>query len=586
MSIRTNKMKAVAVLMKQLTTSRRKFHERGRDESFDGELEKLRLVLNNIKDVFVEVKKNEENLLDTLAEVYDYLHRLDHKKLHQGMKDICNRIKCSARNLLPKLDFDESKKEEIFHSSKELLQPRETSWSLRDFASSEGYLYSLLVFPKNAVIRKRNAINLWIGEGLLKNTGNKTTEELGNDVIRTLLKFNLIVSYGNGKCPLVNKFQIVPSIRNQMEGGFSIINVDHPGNKLAAGFSERNVDHRGQYFIPNLDFEGTTERLTLERKKVTLGGGDWYFSDRPLCTVFNISASYLNFRPQWVTELKNLEVLQLGRWQDSPLHHIEVGSEELLKELRYLQKLKYLSLRGISRIFELPSSIVELESLLILDLKACHNLERLPNDISLMTNLTHLIMSDCCLLESMPKGIEKLTNLQVLKGFLITTSEKTPCKISDLVNNLRKLKRLSIRIGSEAVIKDGEFQSLASFSALEHLKISWSVFDPRYANISIHLPTDLRKLHLECFPGKSLPPSLERSMTRPREINITGGKLESIDPNIILLYKVEILRLKYLEHLKVDIDNLKAFIPKLKYVEIRKIQNHSYIERAYEYDSD
>ncbi|BAT84145.1 hypothetical protein VIGAN_04142800 [Vigna angularis var. angularis] len=98
--------------MKQLTTSRRKFHERGRDESFDGELQKLQLVLNNIKDVFVEVKKNEEKLLDTLAEVYDYLHRLDRRKLHQDMEDICDRIKCSAHNLLPKLCFDESYKEE------------------------------------------------------------------------------------------------------------------------------------------------------------------------------------------------------------------------------------------------------------------------------------------------------------------------------------------------------------------------------------------------------------------------------------------------------------------------------------------
>ncbi|WVZ05043.1 hypothetical protein V8G54_018389, partial [Vigna mungo] len=286
-------MKAVGVLTKELTTSRRKFHERGRDESFDGKLEKLRLVLNNIKDVFVEMKKNEEKLLDTLASVYDHLHRLDRKKLHQDMHSICKRIRDSARNLVPTLVFD-NRGGKISHSSEEL----------------------------------------------------------------------------------------------------------------------------------------------------------------------------------------NLEVLQLGRWQDSPLHHIEVGSEEFLRELRTLKQLKYLSLRGISRIFELPSSIAELESLVILDLKACHNLERLPDDISSMKSLTQLIMSDCCLLEGMPKGIEKLTNLQVLKGFLITTSEKTPCRLSDLVEYLRKLRRLSIRIGSEALIRDGEFESLGSLLALKHLKISWSVSEP------------------------------------------------------------------------------------------------------------
>jgi len=119
----------------------------------------------------------------------------------------------------------------------------------------------------------------------------------------------------------------------------------------------------------------------------------------------------VNFRPKWVTELKNVEVLQLGRWQDSPFHHIEVGSQEFLKDLANLTQLRYLSLRSISRIFELPSSIVQLERLLILDLKACHNLETLPNDISSMKRLTHLILSQCYLLEGMPKGIDKLTNL-------------------------------------------------------------------------------------------------------------------------------------------------------------------------------
>ena len=80
-----------------------------------------------------------------------------------------------------------------------------------------------------------------------------------------------------------------------------------------------------------------------------------------------------------MAKMKHLEVLQLGRWlQGSPKHHIEVESEEFLKELRDQKELKYLSLRGISRISELPLSIFQLESLETLDLKACHNLETLP----------------------------------------------------------------------------------------------------------------------------------------------------------------------------------------------------------------
>ncbi|WVZ05047.1 hypothetical protein V8G54_018393 [Vigna mungo] len=277
MSIRTNKMKAVGVLMKQLRASRRKFHERGRDESFDGQLEKLLLVLNNIKDVFVEVKKNEEKLLDTLAEVYDHLHRLESKKLHQDMHSICESIRDSAHNLLPKLVFY-NKGGKISHSSEELVQPHQ----------------------------KEN-----------------------------------------------------------------------------------------------------------------------------------------------------------------------------------------------------------------------------------------------------------------------------------LVENLRKLRRLSIRIGSEALIRDEEFESLGSLLALKHLKISWGVSDPRYAEIPMNLPLHLRKLHFECFPGKRLIKCLPRSDKWPCELNISGGKLESLSVNMTRNWTVEILRLKYLKQLNVDINNLKVWFPALKYVEIKQISNHSYIEHQW-----
>lgn len=92
-------------------------------------------------------------------------------------------------------------------------------------------------------------------------------------------------------------------------------------------------------------------------------------------------------------------------------------------------------------------------------------------------------MSQCYLLDRMPKGIEKLTKLEVFKGFLIGSSTKTPCRISYLKS--LSLKRLSIHIGSEAVIQDREFEGLKWLSSLEHLKISWGVSDTRYSDIQI-----------------------------------------------------------------------------------------------------
>jgi len=65
-----------------------------------------------------------------------------------------------------------------------------------------------------------------------------------------------------------------------------------------------------------------------------------------------------------------------------------------------------------------------------------------------------------------------------------------------------------------------------------------------------------------------------------RELKISGGKLESMDVDEKWL-NVETLRLKYLKQLNVDVNNLKALFPRLRYVEIKQIGNYdSYMEPA------
>ncbi|CAJ1818767.1 unnamed protein product [Sphenostylis stenocarpa] len=572
-------MKAVPVLLKHLMKARSKFHERGRDESFDGKLEKLRLELSQIKKVFVRVKKNEEELLDRLAEVDGHLRKLDRKSLYQDTDAICERISDCVHKLLPKDDVDDSseeeghKRSEIQRSSRpssekhknQLLLPKQLHTDLHILEVHEQHcLFSLLVFPEGAIIKKKHTIYWWIGEGLLKYSEDKTAEEEGEDVMDKLFQSNVIVPYGNGKCPIVNKFQINPVFR--------------PGLLLRLRekyHSSYAVDVR-TYYSP---LRGTW--LVLEQQKVIVGNGDSLNTRRWIDTIFNVGASYLNFGSNWLDKnMYNLKVLQLGRWQDSPSHHIEVGSEEFLKKLLNQKDLTYISLRGISRISKLPPSIAQLESLQILDLKACHNLETLPNDISSMKSLTHLILSQCYLLESMPKGIQKLTQLQVLKGFLKGNPRKTPYTVSDLAT-LKNLRQLSIHLGSEVVIKDGEFESLGELPALEHLKISWGVSDTRYSDIKMIFPSSLKKLHLEGFRGQKIPEWLKPSKMPKgcQELKIVGGELRSMNyDEDKYLWGMEIVHLKYLKHLKVDIAKLTGLFPFLKYAEIKQISNHSYLE--------
>jgi Leucine-rich repeat (LRR) protein len=65
-----------------------------------------------------------------------------------------------------------------------------------------------------------------------------------------------------------------------------------------------------------------------------------------------------------------------------------------------MKDLRYFSLRGISRITEIPDSICRLSNLTILNLNGCQNLEKLPDGIGSLKMLTHLDMSECYLLRS------------------------------------------------------------------------------------------------------------------------------------------------------------------------------------------
>ncbi|KAL2956614.1 hypothetical protein AAZX31_18G096000 [Glycine max] len=580
MSIRTNPMKAIPLVLKRLRATR---ITTKLDASSAAKLEELMSLLDKKKDLFKTVKSNGDEFLDILTLLDGHLRylnkdNLDNAKFEKDMEAILQRIKDSAEKLLPKGATNEGETQALGSSSKvrpldnqmkklhsdpsssqnknelldhDLYQKIEVSYEeLKD--SLNICLLSLLVFPEGAVIRKRHTIYWWIGEGFVTSNGEKTAEEVGEGVIDELLKCKMIVAYGNGLNPVVKKFKVNPHICGQLVSFVSREKLQH------LGFSFQIISHHEQ-----------PSWLVVERQKVNLGDKGHLKSDH-WKTIFNLRASYLNFVSQWLAKMKNLAVLQLGRWQDPPFHHIEVASEDFLKELKDQKQLKYLSLRGISRMSQknyknrhwLPPSIAQLGNLEILDLKACHNLEALPSDIASMRSLTHLDVSECYLLDSMPKGIEKLTQLQVLKGFVIGNSSKTPCRITDLAN-LKKLKRLSIHIGSEAVIQEKEFEGLKDLTAVK-----------RYSDIQVIFPSSLEKLELEGFPGFTIPEWLKPSRLpqKLKKLYIKGGKLKSLDHGEIChKWHVEILRLQYLNQLQLEERKLHKLFPSLRYVERTKL---------------
>ncbi|PIA38187.1 hypothetical protein AQUCO_02800090v1 [Aquilegia coerulea] len=267
-------------------------------------------------------------------------------------------------------------------------------------------------------------------------------------------------------------------------------------------------------------------------------------------TLFNVNKKYLNIELEWFTKHPKLVVLQLGRWQNSASHHIEVEEIEFLKALGAQKHLKYLSFRGISRITDLPKSVAKLTSLQILDLRACHNLEKLPAGIKAMKKLTHLDVSECYLLEQMPKGLQALTDLQVLKGFVIANSvSKDPCQLKDL-SNLKKLRKLSLIIGSDAIVAEEDLLELQKFEKLRILSITWGGV--------------IKSVTQEAVVAK-----LEEEATMAT-LYIRGGKLCSLGIEENQTWKVKVLRLKFLKDLEMEWSQLEKSFPDLEYLETKK----------------
>ncbi|KAL2536797.1 Leucine-rich repeat (LRR) family protein [Forsythia ovata] len=341
-------------------------------------------------------------------------------------------------------------------------------------------LFCLTMFPENAVIKKRTLIYWWIGEGLVNKMKNKTAEEVGEQVFQELINEGFIKPISKNNSPSINSCKL---------------------RKLNSSASIR-IGHLVMAHDEHILYSGT----------VGSNGTNVGDKEEELKTVFNINEQYLEFKVDWLPKLKSVEVLQLGRWQNSIKHHIEIENKEPLNGLGSQKQLKYLSLRGISRIDTLPSSIVKLDSLTILDLRACHNLEKLPTGLWMLRHLTHLDVSECYLLESIPKGVQHLSSLQVLKGFVIGNLGKNPCKISDL-ERLKNLRKLSIRVGVPEWLWPSKLQTL-------------------------------------------------------KKLYIRGGQLESLNhEEENQHWKIKNLRLKYLKCLKIEKNELLEKFPELLYLE-------------------
>ncbi|KAM5559054.1 disease resistance protein RPM1 [Rosa sericea] len=507
-------------------------------------------------------------------------------------------------------------------------------------------LLCFAVFPANEVLKKRRLVHWWVGEGLLYPPvdGEKTVEEIADGIFEVLTVKGCIEPVKKKWRSDVHSFKMHPLIRSaviRIAKDVEFLDFDDKGRPttefprsyracLVSGYqladkTEVELVPKGkkkteEEVVPKEEEKTEVELVPKEEKKTEV-------ELEKLQTIFNVNDSYPNFSKVEWSKLKNVKVLYLGRWHSRAKHHIELVDSNFLEGLMFMTRLRFLSLRGISGIMELPDSLCKLVCLKILDLGACHNLEVLPKKISLLKKLTHLDMSECYLLDRMPKGIGSLSELEVLKGFVIGDHKNnTSCTLHDL-SGLQKLKKLTINTSREDFPNEGEQTVLQGFGSLQKLTIAWGGVDflanrqnkhrkqdnvgaqPKKASTtdasggnrkedtairyhvrkilasSLTLKREdtlaprgqehfavLEKLDLQCYPRMKAPTWLAPGMLKKLEkLYIRGGRLQSLgqvqETEESDKWTVEILRLKFLSELKMDWNDLQSAFPKLNYVE-------------------
>jgi hypothetical protein len=316
-------------------------------------------------------------------------------------------------------------------------------------------------------------------------------------------------------------------------------------------------------------------------------------------TLFNVNEPYLDFRADFFSEMKYLRVLQLGMWQATAQQHVEVDDGGFLKGLKKMKLLRYLSLRGVSGITQLPDAICKLCNLRILNLNGCHNLEKLPDGIGSLKMLTHLDMSECYFISHMPKGLALLLQLQVLKGFVVRRTREGVkcCKLHDLAK-LENLRKLLIHVERKYDEAEEQLGSLHQIKSLRSLSVAWSriytspnTTTPRASGMkpinfksfakrtssstapATNTPTpshaSLEKLGLLYLPGSEMPRWLNLfNLQNLKKLYVREG--EQLSDLRVAGYhpqNVRALRLKYLPELQMNWGKLQALFPKLSYLE-------------------
>uniref|UniRef100_A0A0E0CLS5 Disease resistance R13L4/SHOC-2-like LRR domain-containing protein n=1 Tax=Oryza meridionalis TaxID=40149 RepID=A0A0E0CLS5_9ORYZ len=247
-----------------------------------------------------------------------------------------------------------------------------------------------------------------------------------------------------------------------------------------------------------------------------------------------------------------LVVLQLGRWWNFDDNtYIEVEGLEKLSAIGNLKNLRYLDIHGLSKLIELPKEVNQLQQLEVLDVHGCQNLTRV---MSSAIKMLRRYRNKVCHLQDLGARMKNLRKL----GIYVSTNADVDKNEMGQLRHLNSLLSLTITLGELAsILKFPE-----RIEEKNKVLVWWT---------SLVLPPNLMKLDARCYPKKEIPydwfqPKEHSKPTMLTKLYVRGGAMKRL--KLPQEKNINILRLKYLNELKMQYNEMFHMMKNLRYVEI------------------
>ncbi|GJN26954.1 hypothetical protein PR202_gb14923 [Eleusine coracana subsp. coracana] len=404
-------------------------------------------------------------------------------------------------------------------------------------------IFYLSIFSKSQAIRRRRLVMRWVAEGYSKDSSNSNAENNGEKIFSKLIDLSMIqppertVITRNRmvKCQVNAFFHEYIISRPKQE------NINFALEVLTLDGSCRHIaDRTGRHLVIEKSWE---------RNRTVFESID--FSRLRSLTVFGKWESF------FISDnMKVLRVLDLENASD-------VTDKDFEKIVKWMTRLKFLSLRGCCKISHLPKSLDDLRQLQILDirhtsivtlqqsiikLKKLRYIRAGTNAIpcTLVSMLPEVCRSRQIVGVTVPPGIGKLTLLHTL-GVVNVIGDRGKTILKEL-RNLTQLRKL----GVSSVNKNNREEFISAISSLFQLESlsMWLSNDNEgcLEDTKFLPPNNLQSLKIYGLEGQLPGWTAKLGYLRKMHLEITKLKEEYLKP-LRNLKELGILRLSFKEPL-------------------------------------